>query len=98
MLLVGGFAPTPEFEEVVLRWGYVPSAPRVEAIFTSMFLHGGILHLVGNMLFLWIFGDNVELRLGRVRYLLAYLATGATATLAFGLFHPDGTHPLVGAS
>jgi membrane associated rhomboid family serine protease len=98
MLLVGGWAATPEFVETIERWGYRPSAPRVETLFTSMFLHAGLMHLGGNMLFLWIFGDNVEARLGHGRYLLAYLATGAAGTLAFGLLHPGGTDPLVGAS
>jgi membrane associated rhomboid family serine protease len=63
-----------------------------------MFLHGGWMHLVGNILFLWIFGDNVEQRLGRIRYLLGYLAAGAAATLFFALFVPDSQIPLVGAS
>jgi hypothetical protein len=63
-----------------------------------MFLHGGFLHLAGNMLFLWIYGDNVEHALGRVRYLLAYLGTGIAATLFHWLWSPDSPIPLVGAS
>jgi membrane associated rhomboid family serine protease len=63
-----------------------------------MFLHGGFAHLFGNMLFLWIYGDNVEHRLGSVRYVLWYLATGACATLFHGLFDSDSRLPLVGAS
>jgi membrane associated rhomboid family serine protease len=76
----------------------VPASPTVTTAFSSMFLHGGWMHLVGNMLFLWIFGDNVEARLGHFRYLVAYLVTGAAGTLAFGAFHPASQHPLVGAS
>jgi membrane associated rhomboid family serine protease len=78
--------------------GYKPGAPEVTDLFFCMFLHGGALHLAGNMLFLWIFGDNVEHRLGRVGYLLTYLATGVAATLAFAVFAGDSMTPLVGAS
>jgi hypothetical protein len=63
-----------------------------------MFLHGGWLHLAGNMLFLYIFGDNVEYRLGSLRYLFAYLGAGAAATLFFALFVPGSQVPLIGAS
>jgi membrane associated rhomboid family serine protease len=63
-----------------------------------MFLHGGFAHLAGNMLFLWIYGDNVEHRLGPFWYLLAYLGTGAAATLFHTVFAPDSPLPLVGAS
>ena len=62
-------------------------------IFTSMFLHGGFMHLVGNMWFLWIFGDNVEDRLGRVRFLAYYLVTGAIGAVAQCLMMPTSTSP-----
>jgi membrane associated rhomboid family serine protease len=65
---------------------------------TSMFLHGGWLHLLGNMLFLWIFGNNVEDRLGRIPFLLFYLVGGITAVLAQVVIDPQSTVPLVGAS
>jgi membrane associated rhomboid family serine protease len=65
---------------------------------TSMFLHGGWLHLLGNMLFLWIFGNNIEDRFGRLRYLLFYLACGVVATYGFALANPDSTEVLIGAS
>jgi membrane associated rhomboid family serine protease len=68
------------------------------ALLTSMFLHGGLLHLGGNMLFLWIFGNNIEDRLGHVRYLLFYLAAGVVATLAHVAVQPSSTVPVVGAS
>jgi membrane associated rhomboid family serine protease len=63
-----------------------------------MFLHGGLLHLLGNMLFLFVFGNNVEDRLGRVRYLLFYLACGYAAAYGFALSQPNSTDTLVGAS
>ncbi|MAW76819.1 MAG: rhomboid family intramembrane serine protease [Planctomycetes bacterium] len=64
----------------------------------SMFLHGGILHLLGNMWFLWIFGDNIEGRLGHVRYLIFYLLCGLAAGLAHTALTPDSITPTVGAS
>jgi membrane associated rhomboid family serine protease len=67
-------------------------------LFSSMFLHGGFLHLAGNMLFLWIFGDNVEDALGHGRYLLFYLASGVLAALLQGVFSPTSLVPMVGAS
>ena len=67
-------------------------------LFTSMFMHAGFMHLLGNMVFLWVYGDNVEHRLGRVGFLFSYLLTGIAATLAFaGVAGNSGT-PLVGAS
>ena len=67
-------------------------------LFSTMFIHGGLLHLGGNMLYLWIFGDNVEDRLGHFRYLLFYLLTGGLATMAHVFSAPASTIPLVGAS
>jgi rhomboid family protein len=67
-------------------------------IFTSMFLHGGWLHLLGNMLFLWIFGNNVEDRLGSIPFLLFYLVGGVAAVLAQVVIDPSSRIPLVGAS
>jgi membrane associated rhomboid family serine protease len=68
------------------------------SVLTAMFLHGGLLHLVGNMLFLFVFGNNVEDRLGSLRYLLFYLACGYLATYAFALSDPSSQETLVGAS
>ena len=68
------------------------------AVLLSMFLHGSLLHLGGNMLFLWIFGNNVEDRLGRVKYVAFYLAGGLVATLAHIFVQPDSTTPMIGAS
>jgi membrane associated rhomboid family serine protease len=78
--------------------GYKPGAPSVSDLFFSLFLHGGFLHLAGNMLFLWIYGDNVEHRLGRVGYLVTYLSTGVMATLFFSVLAGPSMTPLVGAS
>ena len=67
-------------------------------ILTSMFLHGGWMHLIGNMLYLWIVGDNVEEVLGRFRYILVYLACGLMASLAQIAPNPDSVIPTLGAS
>ncbi|MXY16317.1 MAG: rhomboid family intramembrane serine protease, partial [Acidobacteria bacterium] len=74
------------YDLVVFTHGFRPADPHLAALFTSLFLHAGFLHLAGNMLFLWIYGDNVEHRLGQVRYLAAYLATGVAATLFHTVF------------
>jgi len=92
------------------QWGAVPSkitaaiqhgdwlSGAIVGIFTSLFLHGGWLHIIGNMLYLWIFGNNVEDRLGRLRFLGFYLAGGVVAALAQVAIDPTSTQPLVGAS
>jgi membrane associated rhomboid family serine protease len=86
------------YDLVIFRYGYTPGKPSLLSIFTCMFLHAGFMHVAGNMLMLWIFGDNVEARLGRLGYLLTYLGTGVLATLAFSLFASGSKVPLVGAS
>ncbi|MEV3987431.1 rhomboid family intramembrane serine protease [Streptomyces sp. NPDC049837] len=68
------------------------------SVLTAMFLHGSWLHLLGNMLFLWIFGDNVEDRLGHVRYLLLYGVCGYAAAYGFAVLNADSGTPLIGAS
>jgi membrane associated rhomboid family serine protease len=67
-------------------------------LFTSMFMHGGILHLAGNMLFLWIFGNNIEDSMGRVRFILFYLLAGLIAVYAQSLLDTSATVPTIGAS
>jgi len=86
------------YDLVVFRFGFRPADPSLLSLFTAMFLHGGFLHVAGNMLFLWIFGDNVEHRLGSFAFLLAYLGTGVAATLVFALFAGHSPYPMVGAS
>jgi membrane associated rhomboid family serine protease len=71
--------------------------PWLSAI-TTIFVHGGWAHLLGNMLFLWVFGNNVEDRFGRLKFLLFYLGVGLLSTYAYALTRPDATEPLVGAS
>ncbi|MDX6635299.1 MAG: hypothetical protein QOF06_1502, partial [Solirubrobacterales bacterium] len=72
--------------------------PTSETVFTAMFMHGGLLHLGGNMLFLWIFGNNVEDAMGRVRYLAFYLLGGCAALAGQILIDPSSTVPTLGAS
>jgi membrane associated rhomboid family serine protease len=72
--------------------------PPALSVLTAMFVHGSWLHLLGNMLFLWIFGDNVEDRFGRVRFLLFYLVCGYAAAYGFAAVAPQSSQPLVGAS
>ena len=92
------------------QWGAIPAnvtgaleagqylSPPIVGMVTSMFLHGGWVHLLGNMLYLWIFGNNVEDRLGSIPFLLFYLAGGLVAALMQVVIDPDSTVPLVGAS
>lgn len=101
----------PEAARVIIEaWALVPSrdlmpyheAPSVvvwlRPYFTSMFMHGGLLHIVANMWTLWIFGDNVEGALGSVRYLVFYLLCGLAAALTHVVLNPDSSLPVVGAS
>jgi membrane associated rhomboid family serine protease len=76
-----------------LRW-----IPRFASPFTSMFLHGGWMHLLGNMLFLWIYGDNVEDAMGHARFLAFYLLCGAAAIFVQAMANPDSPYPIIGAS
>jgi membrane associated rhomboid family serine protease len=85
-------------EEFILYFGLVPAAFSWVAVITSMFVHGGLLHFGGNMLYLWIFGDNVEDRMGHGRFLTFYLLCGAAAALAQTIAIPDSLVPMVGAS
>jgi len=86
------------FERFILTWGLVPAQFSVHTVFTSMFLHGGWMHVVGNMLYLWIFGDNVEDRLGHGRFLAFYLLCGTAAALLQVAFSPGSRMPMIGAS
>ncbi|MGI9395290.1 MAG: rhomboid family intramembrane serine protease [Boseongicola sp.] len=80
------------------EWGLVPAAARPETFVTSMFLHGGLMHLGGNMLFLWVFGDNMEDAMGHVGFLIFYLAGGLIAAGAQFASNPASMVPMVGAS
>ena len=94
-----------QLEAFYLANGLIPaqlttalSLGALASIFTSMFLHGGLVHLLSNMLYLWIFGDNVEDRLGKAGYLLFYLLAGTAAVVAQTAVHPSSGTPLIGAS
>jgi len=88
----------------IMKWAFVPNrflanpAADFLTLFTSMFMHGGWLHLGGNMLYLWIFGDNVEDRFGQARFLIFYLLCGLGATAAQLVFSLDSNVPNLGAS
>jgi membrane associated rhomboid family serine protease len=103
--------PQGALESFIMAWGVVPReysaghdlAPLIPlpfwtTLFTSMFLHGGWAHLGGNMLYLWIFGDNIEKVLGGIRYLVFYLACGVAAAFAHIMSAPHSAVPTVGAS
>ena len=79
-------------------YGIVPASVASLSLLTSMFLHGGWLHFLGNMLYLWIFGDNVEDRVGHGRFIVFYLTCGLAATLAQVVSNPTSVVPIVGAS
>lgn len=100
------FSQPPEVQaQTVYAWGAIPERLFTGGhpgdwitVLTSMFMHGGLAHLGGNMLYLWIFGNNIEDRLGHVKYLFFYLLSGVAAALAFALFNPSSDVPMVGAS
>jgi membrane associated rhomboid family serine protease len=91
-------AQASEYDLFSFEHGYRPAAPRLSALLSCMFLHGSLMHIFGNMLFLWIYGDNVEQRLGALPYLFWYLLTGVVATLFHSLIFSSSEIPLVGAS
>ena len=102
----------PHFNRAIFSLGVIPAVlfghaqlapeiamvPPAATVVTSMFLHGGWLHLAGNMLYLWIFGDNIEDRMGRIRFPVFYLACGVAAVFAQALPAPEAQVPMVGAS
>ena len=103
--------PEAQLTRFITQWGAVPreivtgtdlaptiGVPIYVTLLTSIFLHGGWLHLGGNMLYLWVFGDNVENAFGPVKYLLFYLVCGVAATAAQIAIDPTSTIPTVGAS
>lgn len=85
-------------EMFIYGFGVIPMYFSIATVFTAMFVHGGLAHLIGNMLFLWIFGDNVEDRLGHGRFVLFYVICGFTAAFAQVALDPDSLIPMVGAS
>ncbi len=103
-------AAGPQIAPIFFAWGLVPHRialafagaeplpPALATVFTSMFLHGGWVHLIGNMWYLWIFGDNIEDRLGHVGYLVFYFASGFAAAALHVFVSPTSGVPTVGAS
>ncbi|MGE5894258.1 MAG: rhomboid family intramembrane serine protease [bacterium] len=91
-------------EKVVFAYGAIPAemlplnASHFKNIISSMFLHGGLFHIAGNMLYLWIFGNNIEDRLGHLRFLLFYLVCGIVAAYSHAITEPSSVVPMVGAS
>jgi len=96
----------PNIERELFNVAFIPArfwipgylVPNLITIFISMFLHGGFLHIASNMLYLWIFGDNIEDQLGHGRYLFFYLACGFGATMSHAFFNPTSRVPAIGAS
>lgn len=88
----------PELNHFIAMYGIVPDHLRYTSLLTSMFLHGGWMHLIGNMWFLWIFGDNVEDILGHEKYLIFYLLCGLAAAGTHVLLNPYSRVPTLGAS
>ena len=80
------------------QYALIPASFSLSSVLTSMFLHGGWMHIIGNMLYLWIFGDNIEDQLGHVGFLVFYLAAGAVAAVGQVIINPSSTTPMVGAS
>jgi membrane associated rhomboid family serine protease len=99
---------TTDYDEAVARSRANPGAdlgpfqidqkPWWETLFSSMFMHGGWLHIAGNMLFLWVFGNNIEERMGRLKFLLFYVLAGLIAVYTQALIDPGSTAPTIGAS
>ena len=93
-----GLGGLSAWDLLVWERGFRPFAPSLADAFTSMFMHGGLGHLLGNMLFLWIYGDNVEHRLGRLGAVVVYLGTGLAAVAGHAALSPSSPLPLIGAS
>ncbi len=90
------------YQEFILSYGSIPQeiirGQDLITLFTSMFLHGGWMHLIGNMIFLWVFGDNIEAVIGNFKFALFYLLGGLAASLAHVAFNLQSEVPAVGAS
>jgi len=87
-----------DLRESIKAYGFISSQPSIETALTSMFMHGGYLHIIGNMLFLYIFGDNVEDALGRVEFLCSYILCGLASVITYWALNQQPQIPLVGAS
>jgi membrane associated rhomboid family serine protease len=96
-IYVLGFIPAAWFGHAQALRGFI-HIPPAATLFTSMFVHGGLLHVAGNMLYLAIFGNNIEEAMGHTRYLVFYLVCGVAAALTLAYMDPGATLPMVGAS
>jgi len=106
------FLPAQSNEVFVYTYGAIPavvfgnvqlpqelmSLPAYGTLFSSMFLHGGWMHLIGNMLYLWIFGNNIEDVMGHAKFIMFYGICGVVAALSHALIDPESTIPMIGAS
>jgi membrane associated rhomboid family serine protease len=90
--------PQHALQVFTAHYALIPAYFSVSAVLTSMFLHGGWMHIIGNMLYLWIFGDNIEDQLGHAGFLVFYLASGAVAAAGQVVINPYSVVPMVGAS
>lgn len=94
--------PSGSLEAMIFEFGSIPleitAGQDWHTLLTSMFLHGGWMHLLGNMLFLWIFADNIESTIGHFRFVIFYLAGGIAAALTHIMFNLESTIPMIGAS
>lgn len=111
-VVTGALVPASQADATVLGFGIIPAllwgsasladsiahVPAAATLLTSIFLHANFLHLLGNMLFLWVFGDNVEDAFGHVRFLGFYLVCGMAAALCHAIMLPGSQQPLIGAS
>ncbi len=99
-----GLLPQIETIQVIDSYGFIPQLffdnplPSISDLITSMFLHGGLMHILGNMVFLWIFADNIEERMGHTMFAIFYLLGGVFAALCHGIFSTGSSIPMVGAS
>jgi len=90
--------PPESLGHIISTYALIPADPSVITVFTSMFMHGGLMHIIFNMWFLWIFGDNIESVLGHKRYVVFYLICGVGAALAQIQINTGSQIPMVGAS
>ncbi len=108
LVFLGQIASPSGMEKISLSYGAIPQyiltfenvqpLHPVLTIFSAMFMHGGILHLAGNMLYLWIFGNNIEDKLGHVRFLVFYIFCGIVSAYAHAITEPNSLIPMIGAS
>src|SRR6266542_4275040 len=104
VITTGNFSDESATIALLEKYGAIPNqilSGNISSIITSMFLHGGLAHLAGNMIYLFVFGDNIEDRFGRIKYLIIYLMWGAVAAFAhslFAVYTGNGEIPAIGAS